>query len=637
MRKFLTLFVALIIATVLWAQKFQYGDLYYNITSSSEPYTVEVTYKDDRFSYNYPGLTTATIPRTVKYYGTTYSVTSIGNDAFNSCYYLESINIPNSVTSIGYRAFQDCHSLTSIIIPNSVTRIRNKAFDETGIYRNKTNWENGVLYISHCLIEANTSISGSYSIKDNTRLIGDFAFQNCSSITSIIIPNGVTSIGEWAFECCSSLKSITCEAETPPTTGGFAFSGINTEIPVYVPCGCVVAYKVANEWKSFTNIQVSSLDCEEDDIITCDEAVMICEATGSTATTEEYTIRGYVTEIKTAYSEQYNNITFWMADSPNGGNVLQAYRVIPKEQTDIYVKVGDYVEVVGTLVNYYGNTPEVNAGGTYTIIQTDEDSSNPEDNPKESITVKAKMPVHWTNTISAWVWGEHSSGHWVTPTKEGDWYVVTQDVEELNIIFVNGTNWSGDKNQTIDMTFSNDICIQLAQEGSDKATYTTIDCEGNDTPKDDEEDDGAITCAEAVSICQETGTTITTEKYTIRGYVTYIASAYSEQYNNITFWMADTPNGGKVLQAYRVIPVEANDIDVKVGDYVEVVGSLVNYYGTTPEVYTGGTYTIIPEGVTTDANNIKEATDGSYIKFLRDGQLLIHRDGKTYNLMGQEL
>ncbi|MBR2486554.1 MAG: hypothetical protein IKB46_02025, partial [Paludibacteraceae bacterium] len=105
-------------------------------------------------------------------------------------------------------------------------------------------------------------------------------------------------------------------------------------------------------------------------VITCAEAVAICEATGETSTTETYTIRGYVTEIKTAYSEQYGNISFWMADTPDGGKVLQGYRVKPVNDADINVAVGDYVEVVGTLVNFMSNTPEVNQGGTYTIITT---------------------------------------------------------------------------------------------------------------------------------------------------------------------------------------------------------------------------------------------------------------------------
>jgi hypothetical protein len=67
-----------------------------------------------------------------------------------------------------------------------------------------------------------------------------------------------------------------------------------------------------------------------------------------------------------------------MADEQGGGHVLQAYRVKPIKETDQSVKVNDYVEVVGTLVNYKGNTPEVNAGGTYTIITTGEAPSLPE-------------------------------------------------------------------------------------------------------------------------------------------------------------------------------------------------------------------------------------------------------------------
>ena len=113
-----------------------------------------------------------------------------------------------------------------------------------------------------------------------------------------------------------------------------------------------------------------------DEAITCAEAVAICEATGTTSTTEEYTIRGYVTEIKEAYNEQYGNSTFWMADTQDGGQVLQAYRLKPINNTDINYTVGSFVEVVGTLINYKGNTPEVNAGGTYTIV-TEETPDEP--------------------------------------------------------------------------------------------------------------------------------------------------------------------------------------------------------------------------------------------------------------------
>ena len=112
-------------------------------------------------------------------------------------------------------------------------------------------------------------------------------------------------------------------------------------------------------------------------VITCAQAVEICKATGETATTETYTIRGYVTELKEAYNSQFGNATYWMADEKGGTNQLQAYRVKPVNASDQAVKVNDYVEVVGTLVNFKGNTPEVNAGGTYTIITAADGGTTP--------------------------------------------------------------------------------------------------------------------------------------------------------------------------------------------------------------------------------------------------------------------
>jgi hypothetical protein len=63
-----------------------------------------------------------------------------------------------------------------------------------------------------------------------------------------------------AFYKCTFLTSITCEAETPPTVDSGAFDGVSISIPVYVPCGCVEAYKAASSWKNFTNIQVPLLE-----------------------------------------------------------------------------------------------------------------------------------------------------------------------------------------------------------------------------------------------------------------------------------------------------------------------------------------------------------------------------------------
>ena len=177
-RFLLSLLVLLLTTLSTHAYDFQSGDLYYNITSDT---TVEVTYQEEWSESNYQGLTTATIPETVTNNDTTYSVTSIGDYAFSFCSTLTSIILPNSVTSIGYNAFYDCTSLPV---------------------------EDNLRYADMYLVEAVDKSLSTYTIKAGTKWIGDGAFAECS-LTSITIPNSVTSIGSSAFEDCSSLTSIT--------------------------------------------------------------------------------------------------------------------------------------------------------------------------------------------------------------------------------------------------------------------------------------------------------------------------------------------------------------------------------------------------------------------------------------------
>ena len=136
-------------------------------------------------------------------------VTNIENSSFDRCTSLTSITIPNSVTRIGDAVFYECSSLTSVTIPNSVTSIGSNTLESTGIYNNESNWENDALYIDNCLIAARSSISGAYAIKENTRLIADFVFDSCDSITSVTIPNSVTCIGDAVFNNCAYLISVT--------------------------------------------------------------------------------------------------------------------------------------------------------------------------------------------------------------------------------------------------------------------------------------------------------------------------------------------------------------------------------------------------------------------------------------------
>ena len=236
-------------------------------------------------------LTSITIPS---------GVTRIPSEAFSSCVRLTSITIPNSVTSIGKWAFNDCTRLTSITLPDSVTSIDDYAFqfcsklvevynlsslpiakgsDEYGgigkyalnVYtptegnsKLKTSMDGFVFYEDGkvCyLIEYvgnDTTIVLPNKFNGMNYAIYTHAFVNCHSLTSITIPNSITSIGENAFSSCINLTSVTI-GNSVTSIGSRAFSNCDSLTSVTIPDSVTsIGNDAFENCTSLTNITIGN-------------------------------------------------------------------------------------------------------------------------------------------------------------------------------------------------------------------------------------------------------------------------------------------------------------------------------------------------------------------------------------------
>ena len=188
------------------------GEFAFNDCTSLTSITIpnSVTRIGYRSFENCTSLISITIPDSVK---------SIEGSSFNNCTSLKSVMIPDSVTDIGLNAFSGCASLTSITIPSGVTSIGNGAFENcTSLTEIKVSTKNAkYVSVNGVLYNKNKTTLICYpvgkkdkncTIIDGVASIDDYAFQNCTNLTSVTIPDGLTNIGDSAFEGCANLADI---------------------------------------------------------------------------------------------------------------------------------------------------------------------------------------------------------------------------------------------------------------------------------------------------------------------------------------------------------------------------------------------------------------------------------------------
>ena len=344
MKKTLLLLVALITATIAFAQT-EINGIYYNLNNSNQ--TAEVTSGSNKYSGD------ITIPEKITYNATEYSVTSIGNSAFWNCSRLTSITIEATTPpTLGTSVFE-LTMLAAIYIPDNTLSAYKEAWGTDYIFVNSENTLtihietpgtladkifdagqrpafvttltvtgtlndddftcmretmtslvdidlsgitnttgvnfNGKSKLHKILLPENLTSIGSFafygcsltsitipnsvssigerafcycssltsiSIPNSVTSVGDQTFSDCSSLTSITIPNSVTSIGKWAFSSCSSLTSISIPNSVTYIDGS-AFSGCSSLTSITIPNSVTsIGYWAFNGCSSLTSITI---------------------------------------------------------------------------------------------------------------------------------------------------------------------------------------------------------------------------------------------------------------------------------------------------------------------------------------------------------------------------------------------
>ena len=325
--------LALFMSLSVHAYEVKVDGICYNVNASN--HTASVTYSGTPYNNDYTGAYGTSIagrdiiiPSSISYKNEDYSVTAIGDKAFytyGSHVRMASITLPNTITSIGSQAFWGCSEITSITIPESVTYIGSCAFTDCTKLSSIT-IPNNVAYIGSCAFESNGSsdyantawynnqpdgliyagkVAYKYKgtmpeetevvIKDGTLGITEFAFHGggCSGMTSLTIPNSVTSIGQYAFSGCSGLADVYCHADNVPTTENNPFVGspINSAT-LHVPTASMEAYSTTEPWSNFgTIVPIEEAGIEVTDISQMEDVIYIEPMEGLAGTTVNLTMK----------------------------------------------------------------------------------------------------------------------------------------------------------------------------------------------------------------------------------------------------------------------------------------------------------------------------------------------------------
>lgn len=232
------------------------GDITIPASVSYNDQTYSVKYIWDAAFSNCPRLTSVVLPNTI---------TSIGGSAFQNCKMLSSVTLLEGIEYIGYDAFAGCTSLTSMVLPNSVNSLGGGLFEDCTALQSVT-LPNNLTILPSSIFSGCKNLT-SVVIPETVTELESHCFWGCERLTHITLPQNLTKIGGGCF-CETAIAEITIPASvtyigsnifctgtklqaiymqgaTAPLLEGSTIS-YNTDLTIYIPCGALEDYQ--NVW-----------------------------------------------------------------------------------------------------------------------------------------------------------------------------------------------------------------------------------------------------------------------------------------------------------------------------------------------------------------------------------------------------
>lgn len=188
----------------------------------------------------------------------------IGRHGFSYCYNLLSIEFPQ-IKAIDNYAFFFCRYLNNVCIPSSMNTIGDNPFASNKMNR-FTVEEGSIFKVSNHTLQSNNGqiiysclgdVGGYFEIPNMVKKVRNMAFRGCDGITSLVIPESVTSIGTYSFYECYNIKDVYCYSTTAPTLSSdlesYAFYPEYATCTLHVPEGCISEYE-QKYWDKFMQI-----------------------------------------------------------------------------------------------------------------------------------------------------------------------------------------------------------------------------------------------------------------------------------------------------------------------------------------------------------------------------------------------